>query len=229
MVVAAGGSYDVAFDASIGLIVSRTRVKICGITRELDRDAAVAAGADALGFVFFPPSPRFVPVARAADLVRSTPPFVTRVGLFVNPEPTFVREVLGQVSLDVIQFQGDESPEFCEQFGLPYLKVARMRPELHLVEFARTFSGARGLLLDTFVEGFGGAGQVFDWSLVPDKLPLPILLAGGLTAENVGNAIQRLRPSAVDVSSGVEAAKGIKDAAKIAAFIAAVKNADATR
>lgn len=187
------------------------------------------AGADALGFVFYPPSPRYVEPGRAADLVRAAPPFVTRVGLFVNPDPTFVRGVLERVQLDLIQFQGDESPDFCAQFGLAYVKVARMRPEIDLVEFARAFSGARALLLDTFVEGFGGAGQVFDWSLVPKELPLPILIAGGLTAENVGLAIQRLRPSAVDVSSGVEAAKGIKDAAKIAAFIAAVKNADATR
>jgi phosphoribosylanthranilate isomerase len=184
------------------------------------------AGADALGFVFYPPSPRYVQTRRAAELVRTVPPFVTRVGLFVNPEPAFVTEVLAQVPIDLIQFQGDESPDFCEQFGRPYLKVARMRPGFDLVEFARAFAGARGLLLDTYVEGFGGAGQVFDWSLVPKELPLPILLAGGLTAENVGNAIRQLRPAAVDVSSGVEAAKGIKDAAKIAAFIAAVKNAD---
>jgi phosphoribosylanthranilate isomerase len=184
------------------------------------------AGADALGFVFYPPSARYVQTGRAAELVRAVPPFVTRVGLFVNPEPAFVTEVLAQVPIDLIQFQGDELPDFCEQFGRPYLKVARMRPGLDLVEFARVFAGARGLLLDTYVEGFGGAGQVFDWSLVPKELPLPILLAGGLTAENVGNAIRQLRPAAVDVSSGVEAAKGIKDAAKIAAFIAAVKNAD---
>jgi phosphoribosylanthranilate isomerase len=208
------------------MIVSRTRVKICGITREVDLESAVTAGADALGFVFYPPSPRYVQTRRAAELVRAVPPFVTRVGLFANPEPAFVTEVLAQVSIDLIQFQGDESPDFCEQFGRPYLKVARMRSGLDLVEFARAFAGARGLLLDTYVEGFGGAGQVFDWSLVPKELPLPILLAGGLTGENVGNAIRQLRPAAVDVSSGVEAAKGIKDAAKIAAFIAAVKNAD---
>jgi phosphoribosylanthranilate isomerase len=147
--------------------------------------------------------------------------------LFVNPDPDFVRETLAIVSLDLLQFQGDETPEFCEQFGRPYLKVARMRAGFDLVEFARAFASARGLLLDAYVEGYGGAGQVFDWSLVPDRLPLPLLLAGGLTAENVGGAIRQLRPWAVDVSSGVEIAKGIKDAAKIAAFIAAVKNADA--
>jgi phosphoribosylanthranilate isomerase len=205
----------------------RTRVKICGITREQDLDAAVLAGADALGFVFYPRSPRFVDIAKAANLVRRVPPFVTRVGLFVNPEPAFVRDTLAAVPIDLIQFQGDEDPAFCEQFGRPYLKVARMRPELDLVEFARAYPSARGLLLDAYVEGYGGAGQVFDWSLVPKSLPLPVVLAGGLTAANVGTAIRELRPWGVDVSSGVEAAKGIKDAVKIAAFIAAVKNADA--
>ena len=187
----------------------------------------VTAGADALGFVFYPPSPRFLDLGRAADLVRRVPPFVTRVGLFVNPEPAILLETLAAVPLDVIQFQGDEPPEFCEQFGRPYLKVARMKPGLDLVEFARAYSSARGLLLDAYVEGYGGAGQVFDWSLVPKALPLPVVVAGGLTAGNVGNAIRQLRPWGVDVSSGVEAAKGIKDAAKIAAFMAAVKNADA--
>jgi phosphoribosylanthranilate isomerase len=204
-----------------------TRVKICGITREQDLDAAAAAGADALGFVFYPPSPRFLVAERAAELMRRVPPFVTTTGLFVDPEPDFVRKTLASVPLDLLQFQGDESPEFCEQFGRPYLKVARMRPGLDLVEFARAFASARGLLLDAYVEGYGGAGQKFDWSLVPKTLPLPVVVAGGLTAENVGSAIRQLKPWAVDVSSGVEKAKGIKDAAKIAAFIAAVKNADA--
>jgi phosphoribosylanthranilate isomerase len=204
-----------------------TRVKICGITRLQDLDAAVASGVDALGFVFYPPSPRFLEVGRAGELVRRVPPFVTTVGLFVDPEPERVREVLDSVPLDLLQFQGDESPAFCEQFGRPYVKVARMKPGLDLLEFARAYPSARGLLLDAYVEGYGGAGQVFDWSLVPGELPLPIVLAGGLTADNVGSAIRQLRPWAVDVSSGVEIAKGVKDAAKIAAFIAAVKNADA--
>jgi phosphoribosylanthranilate isomerase len=207
--------------------VSRTRVKICGITREQDLVAATTAGADAVGFVFYPPSPRFLATVRAAELARRVPPFVSSVGLFVNPEPGYVREILAEVPIDLLQFQGDESPEFCQQFGIPYLKVARMRPGLDLVEFARAFASARGLLLDAYVEGYGGAGQVFDWSLVPQNLPLPILLAGGLTIDNVGSAVRTMRPWAVDVSSGVEMAKGIKDAAKIAAFIAAVKSADA--
>lgn len=208
--------------------MTKTRVKICGITREQDLDAATSAGADALGFVFYPPSPRYLETGRAAELVRRLPPFVTSVGLFVNPEPDFVREVLQQVPLDLLQFQGDETPEFCGQFRHPYLKVARMRPGIDLVEFARAFASARGLLLDAYVEGYGGAGQMFDWSLVPKDLPLPVVVAGGLTSDNVGGAIRKLRPWAVDVSSGVEQAKGIKDANRIAAFIAAVKNADAS-
>ncbi len=204
----------------------RTRIKICGITREHDLDAAVNAGADALGFVFYPPSPRHLDLRRAAELVRRVPPFVTRVGLFVNPDKALLAETLAEVDLDLIQFQGDESSAFCEQFGRPYLKVARMRPGIDLLEFARAYSSARGLLLDTYVEAYGGAGRSFDWSLVPKDLPLPVVIAGGLTADNVGSAIRLIRPSGVDVSSGVEAAKGIKDAAKIAAFIAAVRNAD---
>lgn len=207
--------------------MSRTRVKICGITREQDLDGAVVAGVDAVGFVFYPPSPRFLSVERAAVLLERVPPFVTGVGLFVNPDPGMVREVLAAAPVDLLQFQGEETPDFCEQFGRPYVKVARIRPGLDLVEFARAYASARGLLLDAYVEGYGGAGQSFDWSLVPKDLPLPMIVAGGLTAENVGSAIGRLRPWGVDVSSGVELSKGIKDAAKIAAFIAAVKNADA--
>jgi phosphoribosylanthranilate isomerase len=206
--------------------MSRTRVKICGITREQDLDAAVAAGADALGFVFYPKSPRFLDQGRAAELVRRVPPFVSRIGLFVNPDAATLAQTLAEVPLDLIQFQGDEDPAFCEQIGRPYLKVARMRPGLDLLEFARAYPSARGLLLDAYVESYGGAGQTFDWSMVPKDLPLPIIVAGGLTSGNVGSVIRQLRPWGVDVSSGVEVAKGIKDAAKIAAFIAAVKKAD---
>lgn len=206
--------------------MSRTRIKICGITREQDLQAAVAAGADAIGFVFYPPSPRNLDIARAAELVRQVPPFVTRVGLFVNPDPQVLADTLAAVPLDIVQYQGDETPEFCEGFGRPYVKVARMRPGIDLLEFARSYPSARGLLLDAFVEGYGGAGQMFDWSMVPKGLPLPMVVAGGLTAANVGSAIRQLRPWGVDVSSGVEAAKGIKDAEKIHAFVAAVKDAD---
>jgi phosphoribosylanthranilate isomerase len=206
--------------------MSRTRIKICGITREQDLQAAVAAGADAIGFVFFPQSPRHLEIERAATLARLVPPFVTRVGLFVNPDPQTLASTLAAVPLDLVQYQGDETPEFCESMGHPYVKVARMRPGIDLVEFARSYPSARGLLLDAYVESYGGAGQKFDWSLVPKELPLPVVVAGGLTAANVGSAIRQLRPWGVDVSSGVEAAKGIKDADKIKAFVAAVKDAD---
>jgi phosphoribosylanthranilate isomerase len=206
--------------------VARTRVKICGITREQDLEVAVDAGADALGFVFYPSSPRHVDAVRAATLAVRVPPFVTRVGLFVNAEPATVNSVLAVVPLDLLQFHGDEAPDYCGQFGRPYLKVARMRPGFDLLEYARNFPSAQGLLLDAYVEAYGGAGRTFDWSLIPRNLPLPVILSGGLTSENVADAVRGVRPWAVDVSSGVEAAKGIKDANKIAAFMAAVKNAD---
>jgi phosphoribosylanthranilate isomerase len=206
--------------------MSRTRIKVCGITREEDLRAAVAAGADALGFVFYPPSPRFVALESAASLCRQVAPFVSRVGLFVNAEPAQVRETLAAVPLDLLQFHGDEDAAYCEQFDRPYIKAARVRPGLDLLEFARAFGSARGILLDAYVEGYGGAGQTFDWSLIPRELPLPVVLSGGLTPANVREAVVNLRPSAVDVSSGVEAAKGIKDAGKIAAFVAAVNEAD---
>lgn len=206
--------------------MSRTRIKICGITREQDLQAAFAAGADAIGFVFYPPSPRCLASDRACALAASVPPFVTRVGLFVNAEPQDVRATLAAVPLDLLQFHGEEEPDYCAQFGRPWVKAARVRPGLDLLEFARRFAGAQALLLDAFVEGYGGAGQRFDWTLIPPSLPLPMILSGGLDAANVGEAIARLRPWAVDVSSGVEAAKGIKDAEKINAFVAAVKDAD---
>ncbi|MEW6164488.1 MAG: phosphoribosylanthranilate isomerase [Pseudomonadota bacterium] len=204
----------------------RTRIKICGLTRAGDLDAAVLAGADAVGFVFYPPSPRALTAGAAAALARRVPPFVARVGLFVNAEPASVREILAAVPIDILQFHGDEDARYCEQFGLPYLKAARVRPELDLLEFARAYPSAQGLLLDAWVEAFGGAGQSFDWSLIPKNLPLPIILSGGLHAGNVVEAVAKVHPWAVDVSSGVEAAKGIKDAEKIAAFIAAVRTAD---
>lgn len=206
--------------------MQRTRVKICGITRGEDLAAAVAAGADAIGFVFYPPSPRYLPVERASVLSRSMPPFVTRVGLFVNAEAHFVRETLAQAPLDLLQFHGDEDAAYCEQFGRPYLKAVRVRPGVDLLEFAHAHPTAQGMLLDAWSEAYGGTGQTFDWSLIPEKLPLPIILSGGLNAGNVGAAVRRVRPWAVDVSSGVEQTKGIKDAAKIAAFMAAVRMAD---
>lgn len=204
-----------------------TRIKICGITRIPDLHATVAAGADALGFVFYDKSPRNITPTQASALLRALPPFVTSVGLFVNPAEEMVRTVLAQAPLDVLQFHGDESPEFCAQFGRPYLKAIRVRPGVDLVECAARYADAQGLLLDAYVEGVqGGTGASFDWRLIPRELPLPVILSGGLHPGNVAEAVRAVRPYAVDVSSGVEAAKGIKDAAKIAAFINEVKSVD---
>jgi len=204
----------------------KTRIKICGLTREADVDAAVAAGADALGFVFYPPSPRYVTPQRAAELARRVPPFVEVVGLFVNEAPAVVRAACETVPISLLQFHGDEDAVYCRQFSRPWLRAARVRPGLDLVEFARSFPDARGLLLDAFVDGYGGGGHVFDWTLIPPGLPGFLVLSGGLTADNVGDAMERVRPLAVDVSSGVETSKGIKDHQKIAAFVAAVRKAD---
>ncbi|MDO8959685.1 MAG: phosphoribosylanthranilate isomerase [Rhodocyclaceae bacterium] len=207
--------------------MGRTRIKICGITRAMDLDAALRAGVDAVGFVFYPPSPRALSLEVAADLVRRVPPFVTRVGLFVNAEPASVRQTMAVAPIDLLQFHGEENAQYCEQFGLPYLKAARVRPELDLLEFARAYPSAQGLLLDAWVEAYGGVGQSFDWSLIPGNLPLPMVLSGGLHAGNVAEAVAKIHPWAVDVSSGVESAKGVKDADKIAAFVAAVRTVDA--
>ncbi len=204
----------------------KTRIKICGLTREEDVDAAVAAGADAIGFVFYPPSPRYVTPQRAAELARRIPPFVDVVGLFVNETPETVLATCAVAPINLLQFHGDETPAYCQQFARPWLRAARVRPGLDLVEFARAYSEARGLLLDAFVEGYGGGGHVFDWTLIPPGLPGHLVLSGGLNADNVGDAIRRVRPVAVDVSSGVEMRKGIKDHDKIAAFVAAVRKAD---
>ena len=204
----------------------KTRIKICGLTREEDVDAAVAAGADAIGFVFYPPSPRYVTPERAAELARRIPPFVDVVGLFVNADPATVLANCASVPLNLLQFHGDEDAAYCRQFSRPYLRAARVRPGLDLVEFSGSFPEARGLLLDAFVEGYGGGGHVFDWTLIPPALPGHLILSGGLHADNVAAAIERVRPDAVDVSSGVESGKGIKDHAKIAAFVAAVRKAD---
>ncbi|MBK9351476.1 MAG: phosphoribosylanthranilate isomerase [Sulfuritalea sp.] len=210
--------------------MSRTRIKICGITREEDLDAAVAAGADALGFVFYAQSPRHVSPQRAARLVARVPAFVKTVGLFVNESTDVVAEVLNEVPLDLLQFHGDEDAGYCAAFRRPWIKAARVKQGFDLLEYARCFAGApgiAGLLLDAHVEGYGGGGQAFDWALIPPSLPLPMILSGGLNPGNVGEAIRRVRPWAVDVSSGVERAKGIKDMRKISEFIAGVRDADA--
>jgi len=210
--------------------MKRTRIKICGITREADLTAAVTAGADALGFVFYAPSPRYVTPQRAAQLMAQVPAFVTKVGLFVNESPATVRAVLAEVPLDLLQFHGDEDAAYCCRFGKPWIKAARVKPGFDLLEYASAFveaPGVSGLLLDAHVDGYGGGGQTFDWGLIPQSLPLPVILSGGLHPGNVAEAVRAVRPWAVDVSSGVESARGIKDARKITEFIAGVRNADA--
>ena len=204
-----------------------TRIKICGITRAQDGVAAAQAGADAIGLVFYPPSPRFLNVERAREIRDALPPFVQTVALFVNPDAAQVAQVIGRVQPALLQFHGEETPAFCAQFGLPYLKACRVSPGVDLLKYLRPFSTACGWLLDAHVEEYGGVGASFDWSLVPPNLGRPLVLSGGLTRENVAAAVRRVKPWAVDVSSGVESAKGIKDAAKIAAFIAEVRNANA--
>jgi phosphoribosylanthranilate isomerase len=204
----------------------RTRVKICGITRIEDAIAAAQAGADAIGFVFDPKSPRHVHPDQALKITRALPPFITTVGMFVNPAPDTVEGVLGHVPLDLIQFHGNEKPEQCRRYHRSYIKAIHMKPDVDLREMARLYGDAAGLLLDTYVADVaGGSGQAFDWSRIAPDLGKPVILAGGLTAENVADAVRKVRPFAVDVSSGVEQSKGIKDAGKIANFIEAVRSA----
>ena len=205
----------------------RTRIKVCGLTREQDVDAAVEAGADAIGLVFYEPSPRNVDPARAAALARRLPAFVTPVCLFVNAAPDAVRRVLDAVPQALLQFHGDEAPADCRAWGRAYLRAARMGEGFDLLDFAAQYADAAALLLDTHVAGYGGSGKVFDWSLIPPSVPLPVVLSGGLNPANVTDGVLRVRPWAVDVSSGVESAKGIKDAALIRRFCDAVREADA--
>ncbi|MNO55325.1 N-(5'-phosphoribosyl)anthranilate isomerase [compost metagenome] len=206
--------------------MSNVRSKICGITRIEDALAAAEAGADAIGLVFYAKSPRAVDVRQARAIIAELPPFVTTVGLFVNASRCELNEILEVVPLDLLQFHGDETPQDCEGYNRPWIKALRVRPGDDLEAACRLYAGARGVLLDTYVPGIpGGTGEAFDWSLVPARLSKPIILAGGLSAQNVGQAIAQVRPYAVDVSGGVEEAKGIKDAAKIEAFMRAVKQA----
>ena len=200
------------------------RVKICGITRLVDLRAACDTGADALGFVFYDKSPRHVSAEIAAGLLRELPPFVQSVGLFVDADPAFVESVLNVAPLDLLQFHGDETPADCARYGRPWIKAVRVSAGTDLLKYAADFAGARGLLLDAFVPGVpGGTGERFDWRLIPPDLPLPVVLSGGLDPDNIVEAVRTVRPWAVDVSSGVEAAKGIKDAHKVAQFIARAK------
>lgn len=198
----------------------RTRVKICGITRAEDAQTAARLGADAIGMVFYDASPRNISIEQAQALARSLPPFVCRVGLFVDADPQFVKEVMESVPLDMLQFHGNESATDCDQFRKPYIKAIRMESGLSVSERMNEFSGASAMLLDTYSTSVaGGSGESFDWSLVPQERPMPIILAGGLHAGNVAEAIRVAHPYAVDVSSGVERDKGIKDADKMSAFI----------
>jgi len=203
----------------------RTRVKICGITRVEDAQAAVAQGADAIGLVFYRPSPRYVDFGLARGIAEQTPALVSTVAVFVNPSRDEVEQVIRECGVTLLQFHGDESPEFCGGFLVPYIKAARIRPGLDLVKYLSPYTAARAWMIDAFHdELWGGTGAAFDWSLVPGGMAKPIILSGGLTAGNVADAVRRIRPYAVDVSSSVEVAKGIKDPAKIAAFIEAVKH-----
>jgi phosphoribosylanthranilate isomerase len=185
-----------------------------------DALTAVKHGADAIGLVFYAPSSRNVSIAQAQEIARQIPAFVSVVGLFVNAEASFVNKVISQVKINLLQFHGDETPEACNQFSLPFIKAIRVKPDTNLIQCAIDFSAAKALLLDTYTEGLmGGTGHVFDWDLIPKQMAKPVILAGGLTADNVAQAIQKVQPYAVDVSGGVEMSKGIKDADKIAAFM----------
>ena len=205
----------------------RTRIKICGLTREGDVDAAVEAGADAIGFVLYDKSSRHVTLQRATELARRLPAFVMPVGLFVNASDAALDAAVQAIPQLLLQFHGDESPQACSRAARPYLRAARMAAGFDLLDFASRFSDAQALLLDAHVDGYGGGGKVFDWSVIPHNVPLPVVLSGGLHAGNVIPGIQLVRPWAVDVSSGVESAKGIKDAESIRRFCDAVREADA--
>jgi phosphoribosylanthranilate isomerase len=205
----------------------RTRVKICGITRVEDAAAAAAAGADAIGLVFYRPSPRFVSLERAREIAAAVPPFTATVAVFVNPSREEVEAVIAACGATLLQFHGDEPPGFCAAFSRPYIKAARIRPGLDLLKYLSPHTAARAWMLDAFHEDlWGGTGGAFDWGLVPRDAAKPVILSGGLTSANVADAVRRVRPYAVDVSTGVESSKGIKDAAKIAAFIGAVRRED---
>ena len=204
----------------------RTRVKICGITRTQDARAAAEAGADAIGLVFYPPSPRYLSVERAVEIRDALPPFLQTVALLVNADAAQVAQVIGRVHPAMLQFHGDETPEFCAQFGLPFVKACRVRPGVDALAYLQPYSRAAAWLVDSFVPEYGGVGESFDWSLVPQQRSRPLILSGGLERGNVARAIRAVRPWGVDVSSGVESAKGLKDAAKMSAFIAEVRNAD---
>jgi phosphoribosylanthranilate isomerase len=197
-----------------------TRVKICGITNSADAQLASEYGADAIGLVFYPPSPRFVTLKQAKEITRSLPPFLKVVALFVDAQREEIKTILAQVDIDLIQFHGKESSDFCASFSRPYVKAIRMQEGIDLFQFEKDYASARGLLLDTYKKGIpGGTGTAFNWQQIPEGLTKPIILAGGLEPENVGRAIQSVNPYAVDVSGGIEATHGIKDHNKLAEFM----------
>jgi phosphoribosylanthranilate isomerase len=205
----------------------RTRIKICGLTREADVDEAIEAGADALGFVLYPKSSRALTLARAAELIARLPPFVTPVLLTVNASPHELRLATEELPQALLQFHGDETPEQCAAAGRPFIRAARMAAGFDLLDFASRFSNAMALLLDAHVEGYGGGGKVFDWSQIPPSVPLPVVLSGGLNPANVTDGVLHVRPFAVDVSSGVELSKGVKSGPLMRRFCKAVRDADA--
>lgn len=203
------------------------RVKVCGITRIKDALSAIKLGAHAIGFVYWPKSSRYIVPEAAQKITAALPPFVTTVGVYVDPSKEWVEETAQTAGLSLLQFHGDESPEFCDQFSLPYIKAIRVREGVDLIQYATQYRYARGLLLDTYTVGMpGGTGHVFDWKLIPQRLPLPLILSGGLNPDNVALAIKQTQPWAVDVSSGVEVAQGIKDEKKINAFMQGVRNCE---
>jgi phosphoribosylanthranilate isomerase len=207
--------------------MSATRIKICGITRQQDAQVAAACGADAIGLVFYGASPRAVSTEQAVEIVAQLPPFVSVVALFVNEPQSTILRILHEVPIDLLQFHGDESPDFCMQFERPWIKALRVKPGTDIAGACNVYHSARGVLLDSWREGVpGGTGATFDWRLAPVGLQLPVVLAGGLNHDNVGDAIAAVRPAAVDVSGGVESAPGIKDTQKVQRFIAAVRAAD---
>jgi phosphoribosylanthranilate isomerase len=204
-----------------------TRVKICGLRDPAHARVAADAGADAIGLVFYGPSPRCVTIEEAARVTAALPAFVTSVALFVNEKPEEIRRVIAGATIDLLQFHGDDPPAFCAQFGKPFVRAVRMEKGVDLLEYARRFSAARALLLDAHVPGTpGGTGTTFDWAAIPRDVPMPLILSGGLEASNVSAAIREARPWAVDVSSGVEASRGVKDPAKIVDFIRKVRDED---
>ncbi|WP_278956750.1 phosphoribosylanthranilate isomerase [Aquipseudomonas alcaligenes] len=204
--------------------MTAVRVKICGITRVEDALAAAAAGADAIGLVFYAKSPRAVDIEQAREILAALPPFVTSVGLFVDAERSELERILASVPLDLLQFHGDESVQQCEAFGRPYIKALRVKAGDDIAAQVARYPSAQGILLDAYVEGVpGGTGEAFDWSLIPQTLSKPLILAGGLRPDNVAEAVSRVRPYAVDVSGGVEASKGVKDVEKVDAFIRAAR------